>query len=728
MSKKLSNRPFPRDEIGTFDNILISQYVENEKAELCPSLKKTLAELLSLFFGFFINSVSGFRQYSKDPYPIGDEVWGEEVMLKEFGYFAGLINDNAETVWETDYSSCRRHDYESGENILCVNKLNIIYLLNNFRMSMLFDKLEKINLEADEDTFFLRKLIAARALRIRANIDSFVQFTYAGARYVASKSALKPNLKISDDKKYNAIPFCHAQSLSQIDSARLIEKVNHQIVYKSEHEGNEDHEIKIAVFGSFSDEGKLNIEALADKGFFRNENDGSVYRVKVVRFKLLKHDDVSVVFEEQNTDSKEKLIGDLFNVSFLKQVSDKYDITCLLDMGCFYSDTSRGLDFRRSSPYEEVNSCIRIIDAQQERYGIEKVNTIAYINLYKAYLKWIEFTFYGESHQYEFDPRLFATLIKVKRDAKEGHSIFTYLSRSRGEALKTKFQYDDVCRTEFYKGVGVVVYDWRRSNPIKELECQRMYFSEVYRAEYKNSVAFRFWKLMKSIDDYFFTKDFTRLIKTNMADDDDPNVTADLRFVQFCNATYIEFDYSHLKGENVIVYSIVTEDEKAVEAGYLRAAKEIMEALLKIVFDEKCYDECSTAFCRTILSNTITADATTFEHLMLSHMILNRKLQSEFRRGDVVCDKRRYNDQRILSEKTDPHLTTTRHTVNNVVGDAINAVNSRPYSEFRSARDDLYDAVKDYSDDIDPGALLERLGLACDRLGFSNCTIAACCN
>ena len=706
--------------------------ISQEVSELVVQEERTGSELARLFYEFYTKTAESFRAYSKDPYSDEAGPWGEEVFLNAFGYFDDdKDSDGLCSKTRNDYLSCLKYDNVSGETYLRFNKRSSInIMLNNYRMMMLCQKLDEIPESSDRSTYLLRKLISARFLRLRQDLDAFSQFTYAGERYVVAKSALKRDLCADDGEHLNAIPFQHVQSLSQIDSARLIEKVRHQIVYKKLYkdeycDASRKRIIRIAAFGSFTENGTLNIEALAQKGFFKEDEkdpESPTYDVKVVSFRVKSINPVSIDFVEDNPDIPEdkRLSGSLYDVGFLKKVTDKYDITCLLDMGCFYRDTTRGIGCRSGSPYEDVIECIRVIDVQKERDGVEGIDVISYINLYKAYLKWIEFTFYGENHQYEFDPRLFAALVRLKKEARKGRSIFTYLSRNRGEALKKKYEYSDFCRTEFYKGVGLSVYDWRKTESC-ESDQQKEYFAKVYRSDYTDKLSFRFWKMLKSIDDYFYTETFSRLLEKGSS-------SADCEFVEFCYKTTVVFDYSHLRSDRIISYSIVSAYEDVAGSDYLNIAKTFVDAILKIVFDPNCYDPCSTPFCRRILANVILADAVTVEQLMLAHMISTSKLQCAFASQGTDMDKERYDRIRHLfdQEYGDPLLTARRHCINGVFADAISKVNSKPYSLFCDARDELYRAIKEYAGEIEPSEILRKLGDACKRIGFSNCTIAIC--
>ncbi|MBR0081837.1 MAG: hypothetical protein IJP98_03745 [Clostridia bacterium] len=701
--------------------------------------EQTDSALAQRFYQFYTRTVDLFNKYSKDPYSIGAP-WGEEVFLSAFGYFDDHATyNNSNDVLENDNTACLQYDVDSGETYLRVNgTTSINILLNNHKMELMSRKLNEIAENPDKESYLLRKLIAARSLTLRKVINDFAQFTYAGERYVATRSALKDDLKTYDGNYINAIPFQHAQSLSRIDSARLIEKIWHQIAYKKKYKNaycraSNENVILIAAFGSFSDDGKLNIEALAKDGFFRENKDdpqSEQYDVKVVHFKLKSLNAASIDFveDDESIPFDKRITGNLHDVNFLKRVTDKYDITCLLDMGCFYSDTCRGIDFSKGSPYEDVLECIRIINVQKDRNGSDGVDILSYENLYKSYLKWIEFTFYGENHQYEFDPRLFATLVKLKQLVVPGRSVFTYLSRSRGEALKKKFQYNNLCRTEYYQGIALTVYDWRRTEK-NEFNLQSELFSNVCNAEYKNKLSFRFWKMLKSIDDYFYTNGFLELYHHHNSQGLDENEIADLDFIKFCCETVVEFDYSYLNSKHTVFYSIISKYDKENSSVYLDIANRIIRSVLKIVFDRNCYDKCSTWFCKNILANAIIADAETIEHLMFSYMILAQKLQSDFVCKDVICDQKRYSQIKSVFEReeTDPLLIARRHSINHVFMDAISSINSKPYRFFSDARNELYYSVEGYIGNIEPSMILKKFGTICERIGFNDCTIAVCC-
>lgn len=680
-----------------------------------------------IIYEVYLRLVEKFKKYSNDPYQFGSNEWGEDSFLIEFGSCIEEENEpNMASKGILDNIVCLKQYEDTSKNYLHLNrKNNYNLMLNALRNAELAHRLNKISEQADPNSYLLRTLFTTRVLTLRKEIDSLNQFTFLGERYVAAKSALSDKLPKAKGDFINVIPFRHTEALSSIDSTRLIEKVKQQIIYKEKLNDAFEKEIRIAVFGVFADKPlyeseKHNIERLAETGFF---ND---YRVSITYFSIKKMLDSSIVFEENDCNIKKenRISGDLYDHRFLEAVAEKYDITCLLDMGCLYADTCRGLDFRKSSPYEEVVDCIRVIDVQKERDGLYGINILSYINFYTTLLKWIEFTFYGTNHQYEFDPRLYSSLIKMRKAIALDRSIYTYLSRNRGEALVKNLKHSELCCTELYNGVALTVYDWRKTDEGVDRISQNEYCAKIFKAEPQNKLKIRFWKLLKSIDDYFFKTTFTSLFKDGL-DVVGTEESADLDFVKFCFHTTIEFDYSRLKRDGLIEYSLYTKyGDNAICEKYLSVAESIMDTILKLVFEQSCYDDCSSLYYRRILSNVISADANSLEHLMLSHMIINRRLNCTFTHAkSIISDS--YSIHQELEEE--PEHIRLRHIVNGIIEDAISILNIKSYTLFMDARDELYDAMPDHMDEIDPGTALRKLGTVCDCLGFSNCTIAVCC-
>ena len=689
-------------------------------------------EYAQFFYDFYSKSSAHFKAYSADPFPFGSDKWGEEVFLDDFGYFG-------KSERSTKSNELIRDD-ETGETYLRICKKSCINLmLAEFRSAELLRFYDEVDEVADKSSYPMRKLICARALDLRKRIDDFALFTYKGNRYVAAKSALKHDLEVESGDYLNAVPFQHALSLSDIDSTRLIEKVRHQIAYKKRYSNcsnadKDDNVIRIAAFGAFSDEGELNIEALAKAGFFKAQDGSNIqYDVKVTYFKLNKIGYASLDFEEydESIPNSDRIIGNLYDIDFLKRVSAKYDITCLLDMGCFYCDTSRNQKSQNAFAYD-VEDCIRAIEVQKNRGKIDGIDTMAYINLYKSYLRWIEYTYYGEAHQYEFDPRLFAVLSKLQTEAEPGHSFFTYLSRDRGKIFENQIKYDNLCCTEYYKGRCLSVYDWRKTDHKNDIDDQKKYLAALCESEYEDKAVFRLWKILKSLDDYFYSKLFTNLLKEDNSSKQGSKASINIDFVRFCDDTRVELDYSHLKDEKTILFSVITKNGCAYPQKFKDVANAFVDALIKLVFAPSCYDCCATPFGRLVLSNAIVADALMIEHLVLSHMIKNQRLKCSFEYNTLFDSSERTEmlklEQAYTREKDDPRVAVCRHTVNNVLVDAINTVNSMDYSaNFGYARSKLSEAVQGYIGDKDPGEILKKLGTVCDSLGFGNCTIAYCC-
>ena len=326
-------------------------------------------------YSLFEETMAEFDSYSRDPYQIqfdseGKPIWGEDKLLKLFGY-------------GNDYAY--QHGISQSESVLRVDNNSFIgSLLNAYRWKNEFDEqLKNINKKCDPQSFEARKLITLCGLILRAKLGEDAQFTYAGERYIAAVSALDSKLRVHSGNYINAVPFRHADTLCKIDSIRLIEKIEQQIVKieSNSYDGkgtdirSNDGVIRIAAFGSFCDkpaEGeKHNIETLAEEGFFKSlKYEKKTYKVEIAYFELIREGVASAVYREvdKTVVPSDLLQGDLYDPDFLgRTVSSKYDIICLLDMGSLYSDTSRGLKLRSVTPFEEAWDNIRSVEVQKSR-------------------------------------------------------------------------------------------------------------------------------------------------------------------------------------------------------------------------------------------------------------------------------------------------------------------------------------------------------------------------
>lgn len=698
-------------------------------------------------YRLFSETIAAFDRYARNPYELvkdqsGMPIWGEDYFLNLLGYDGRLIHAK------------NNNDGETPEGVaLVANKdTHVSYLLNAYRWNNEFvEQLNNMNEECDQETFWARKLITLCALVLRTKLSFDVQFTYSGERFIAASSAFNRKNKSSNKSVVTAVPFRHAETLSPIDSIRLIEKVNQQIVKiesASYSEGNPQSSrnngnlIRIAVFGAFCDEpaernGKYNIELFADKGYFLGEKnvhgEKTEYKVKITRFELKTLGLASAVYQEvPETENQADLIrGDIYDPEFLGEtVSSKYDIICLLDMGCLYADTCRNLDFRKTSPYEEALNSIRSVEIQKSRYGIDGISARAYNNLYLSYLKWIEYAFYGKSHLFQFDARLFAVLNKSSKMIDKKCSVFTYFSRNRGDAIAQLKEYDNLCRYEYYFGRDIIVYDWSNNTVYNELYngVRNDLITEGITKDKGQSlvVRIRFWKLLKSLDDFYYSKAFTTyLIENDIGEQSFESHSADIDFVAFLKDTYVLFDYSYAASSNKVLFSLQyspqqeSKVEKEDTPRYMVVSRMLLNAIVKLGFDHYCYEDCSSSLCRNVVLHTMLADAKTVEQLVLINMLTKRYLYSryfDFEPSDnLSIDDNDNNDY----EPTEKRI---KQKVYAELYNAISSINAADYLRFDQAVDMLSDrGIIDDSDE-----LLKHLGKVCEKLGYTECTLYKC--
>lgn len=711
---------------------------KDRRSQILKYIKSTIErhqEARVALDGAFKRAIELYKEKKRNPYLMRRDgnhyLWGAKEILNVLG-------------------CCGDYDFDENrsEHFLRISKDRASNLLiDGYRWRKIFlPRLEAMVSREERggyESSAFRALVTLRAFETRSRLDQIEQFTSDGERYIIAESALSSEQPKVDNKVDNAVfavPFRHARTLSEIDSIRLHEKVC-QTIKKKKLSHIECKEIKIAAFGSFCDKpspnGKHNIERAFDGG----KNDK--VKVSITYFELKNITPVSIIFEEKTRG--ESIEGNLYDPDFLVGVSKKYDIICLLDMGCLYGDTNRKTERYERFPEDDLQGSINTFNYEEGRNGI---SAEAYYNLYKSLIRWIEDAFYGKHHQYEFDARLYCTLKNVSLNAANSSSIYMFISHDRGRALREMLEDSNLCRYEYYNGRAITVYDW--SNNIEEINAERGEECEYLTNLLSNAVPdtktlkVRAWKIVKSLDDFYYSEEFTEIITgrwTGNSTSKRTGVRADIDFVNFLKKTYVVIDYSGMNTSNarsVIHYSVVIKEGELneYEKSYMSAVKQLIQAMFELAYDCKCYEDCSSNFCRTIINNALMADATRAEHLLLLDMISTRYLYQnalsfEYSETIDVSD----GCENIDTENPKQH--SVRQKTNTALNNIIYEINrdtsiksSNPWS-FDIASDIvnqqfLKNGALAMSVENFPDKILERLGKACKALDYNDSKILMC--
>lgn len=777
----------------------LSEHGDSHKKIFCDcgglSTKLKIRSLADMYSLFIDKPMGDFEKYAGRAYSVFP--WGESIFHDDFMYFSNSPNIDSDNK-NRQFDKAEAHLTEDSCLLVKTSSLNLS--ANAFRWQNVFlRQIEEIKKNYDKETFEIRKFIIAYCRAVRTHINNKAQFTYLGERFIIPESSWSDGA--NGEGFLRAVRFKNAGTLSSIDSARLLEKVWHCISMKKRREakGNSGekspHIIQIAVFGEFSDKPKSanekhHIEMMADKGFFcynedndkgnngnsrnnsRNDGNGEngwrrsgdnciKYDVKITYFEIVKSDFAVLQFKE--TACGEKIIsGNLYDVNFLNRVCEKYDMVCLLDMGCFYADTSRITNWNGESPAEAVRNLVGSIKYRKNHDGIENVSMESYEALYNSYLKWIEYEFYGQNHSYEFDPRLFAALNTLSRYVTEGtltksgdagkySAIYSFISHDRGRAFSAVKEYQDLCKGEFYNGQAVVVYDWGRidysSGDGKAAIDERnkaLLGEDCYTAKYLLPV--RLWKIVKSLGDDFFYKQFVNQFTDNGYIDSE-NSEPDFDFVDYLRNSYLIFDYSNIKNAREIYYGIKHYPTKKNEKpdclsvghnyhNYQAVSVKLVKGVIRLAFDSACYENCASDYCRNVIINAMITDSISAEHLLLTYFI-NR--QPPWNSTIKFIYKEFLNDIRepesLIYEKY-----RLNQCDNLAIFHAITHINRTDYRDFKFAADNLqYYLPKPLCTDMNgsengsrksnrpSGAkLLGKMGETCKKLGFTDCEIYRC--
>ena len=217
----------------------------------------------------------------------------------------------------------------------------------------------KINI--DKYKLLIPRLIQLRCAKFRKTVSGlhYVEriikenlmvpaFIYNGHLYVISEDILNPN---SNERE--CIPYKFGVD-HKLNSLSLIEKVDEFIRFNSANKSGK-YEITLAFWGVLDDglaDSKYDIEKLADIGYF--DTDITQYRVKLINFRPTKIGDDYVIFTSSAND-----VGNIYDVNFMQEMANKYDIMYISGMPCIRSIDVCKIKEGGITPFQEVVDSIR---------------------------------------------------------------------------------------------------------------------------------------------------------------------------------------------------------------------------------------------------------------------------------------------------------------------------------------------------------------------------------
>ena len=663
---------------------------------------------------------------------------------------------------------------EDGSLKVRSNSLNLF--LNFYHLQYIKEfqyEYEKISNE-----YSLRNVLIMYCHALKAFINSTsAQFTYLGERFVLSPERWQ-NVA-ANDRMLNAAPVQKAGTLCSIDSLRLYEKVKHciDLVEQKTQAARKEYidKIKIAVFGRLSDtpgEGEnelYNIEDMAQNGYIYSEKDDGTrktYDVEINSFKLIKADYAMLQFKEEirhpDSDSSEPLVGNLYEPDFLKAVQSKYDMVCLLDMGCFYDDVTN-LDTSYDTITETIKNRTDVIRHNADPYDVF-VHPGSYLTLYNAYIEWNEYVFYRKIHHFEFDPKIFAALnwLIEPRSFKTGkHScpVYSYISHDRGHILDDVKRFQNLCKGEFYNGRSVLVYDWnglKEASPdniekaIKERDMELLGKDKAGYTK-KSILPVRMWKIIKSLGEDFYSHLFTekKFQKFNLQKEDpqDSNTKKensgedfkpDFDFIHYlAENTYLILDYSKIKEEKTIYFAVrhygdtANESETIKSKKYLPLLRTLMKDAIALAFDPNKYEDCSGNYIKKIMINAMLTDSISAEHLMLVYLLNDQPYWSniyEFSYSEQLENSENINKpDRSFYEK---YRINQRDNL--AIFEAIETINAGEFNDYKFSADILqyflpqlesFEVGREEIRKLTGAELLDNFAEICEKLGCIDCTL-----
>lgn len=657
-----------------------------------------------------------FRKYAGNAYR--EKNWGELQFLKQLNGY--------------DYESEPNDDFPFNDGLLRINPnslINRIILLGLYweypsQLSRLLcvdsnqtcDKdsfLDLFKQKASESpTFLVRFLITAQCFVQRTLISCLSQHTFMGERFVSAKSAFG-----TKNDEVGAVPFNQVLSFSSIDSIRVLEKVNHYLNYHSPIE-----KIKIAAIGTFCDSPELGGKYHIEEYFDRYHASCSV---SVVRFSLKEMNSCSLTFTNDDGECY-----NLFNIADWNRLCNEHKIVCLLDMGCFYTDTIRYYEVYNQTPFEALKDQLDYITYIKNRNGVNSVDLTYVEQLYHRYIQWIETNFYGKRHSFCFDSRLYSILFTDrlrKLNVAPDSEVFLYLSRDRDPNLYVQNVHKNLCKGEFYNAVEVQTYGLSTA----ETDVTDSYSNERKKELFQNAhngsrIRVRMWKLIKSLGDNYYSVEFINILSDGeyynrlFSSENTVKASADLEFVNYLQSVSLVFDYSRLgEKDHRISYNICYNGQSVRNSRYDKYIEAIVEGMIDLSFRQNT--ACSSAFTREIIVNSLLADSFSLEDLMLAHIVDTEPIG--VRSLTLVRD----NFHQYVEVSEEPCSYRQRQIENIAFFDAIAEINRTNRKDYYFAEDILQAATdKTKLNQVSGSDLLDRLGEICRSFGFINCALFNC--
>ena len=389
-------------------------------------------------------------------------------------------------------------------------------------------------------------------------------FSFNGNRYYNKKTALKDNLPVNEGNTINAIPLKYADTLTPFYSIEIVDKVQKYI--QDNANAIKDNTINIAVFGSFSDldHSKTEIERLAQTGYFK-DSQNNIYNIKITHFNIKQISEYSVYFEEDETQNNNRLQGNLYDIDFLTKVANKYNITLLLNLGCFSGRKKTGIN--KDKIYYEWDS----VSITMTHYKINKFNLNFYYEHLKKLYEFVEWFNYSNGKDI-FDNHLLSLLNSLEQKINNGHIVLLYSSLEIEEYIGLSKKLDrDLSYSFSGYDVRYPIYhphDVFHENTIKEYNLYKTEdISNMLRLKEFKSIDTpscldnkingytRFYEgiplskhsvtlfdMIRIYSTYFFTKRFTSIYTGESINGEE----FDFDFLKYCMESKIELDFSQI--------------------------------------------------------------------------------------------------------------------------------------------------------------------------------------
>ncbi len=642
----------------------------------------------------FLEYLNNFHSNSNDcnEFPIVRNSFGDFLQIKSDGIINRIIASRLQSEYLPQLAEFLRVDYSQK------------YSRESFKQLLYGDN-------AEPSTIPARFLITAECFVQRTIISSLSQYTFMGERFVRAKSAF------TEDDNDVAVPFNQVLSFSSIDSIRLLEKVDHYF-----HDYDTTN-VTIAAIGAFSDSSQTSkrVKYHIEEYF---EKKGGGKHVSVVSLRLKEMTSCSLIFSDEDD-----ACYNIYNIADWKLLCNKYQIVCLLDMGCFYTDTIRYYEIYDQTPFAALKDQLEYINYKKNRDGLDSISFSSFEQLYHRYIQWIETNFYGKRHSFCFDSRLYSIFFTDRWEKICGDSpaeLYLYLSRDRDPELYVQNSQKNLCKGEFYNAVEVQTYGLPQKKDLGyDSEGRRKVLFETTASGRR--VCVRMWKLIKSLGDNYFSKGFITALSCGSSlgefflPEAFTDASCDLDFVHYSQDVSLVFDYSKMDGETRKVdYSICYGKKNMRNDMYSRYIEALVKGMIDLAFVHNT--ECSSSYTREIIINAILADSFTLEDLMFAYVLHAESFYNpslDFVYQDCLPHQKRADE--------DTSAYRQRQLENLAFFDAIDEINRTNRREYYFAEDILQSAIdKTKLEKLNGSNLLDHLGEVCKSFGFTNCALFRC--